>query len=62
MSDETKEREPIVANIRMGAYKPPDAESVSTTLRAKGCSCQGKLGQGAGGDCKCGTDSGAGAE
>ena len=61
MSDEQREQ-PIIATIRMGPYKAPEAASVATPLRAVSCSCQGKLGKGAGGECKCGSDSGAGAE
>ena len=61
MSNEPTEQ-PVLANIRMGAYAAPEAESVKAQLRASACACQGKLGQGAGGGCKCGTESGAGAE
>ena len=62
MSDEIKERQPIVVNIKLGPYRPPEAESVKTLLMAEACSCHGKLGQGAGGECKCGTQTGGGAE
>ena len=65
MSDEPKEQpeeQPIVANIRMGAYRSPEAESASALRRAQSCSCQGTLGKGTAGDCKCGSQSGAGSE
>jgi hypothetical protein len=60
MSDERKERQPIVVNIKLGAYRPPEAESVKASLIAEGCSCEGTMGKGTGGDCKCGSQQGAG--
>lgn len=61
MDDETR-RDSIAVNIRMSAYKRPEAEPVRDLVGADGCSCQGTMGQGTGGDCKCGSQTGAGSQ
>jgi len=60
VSDEMKERDPITVYIKLDAYKPPEAESVDAMRMADKCSCAGSTGQGAGGECLCGSSTGGG--
>ena len=64
MSDTGSGRQPIVVNLTMTGYQPPEAESVQQAQLAqlaKGlCLCGSEAGGGSGGECRCTTKSGSG--
>jgi hypothetical protein len=63
MSDSTKENPPLVTTIRLTAYKAPEASVVRAPIADDDrCACEGKMGKGAGGTCKCGSQAGGGTD
>jgi hypothetical protein len=60
MSDSGESRQPIVINLSMGGYSPPQVESAEAGLAAATCLCGSEAGSGSGGGCRCGSRGGGG--